>query len=203
MSNQLNFLVEKMEIAEREASMIPVAKGEQELHLEVKQIIEALLFSSAEPLPTPLLRDLVSLSYPLPLDTIEKALVALAEDYTHTKRAFCLEKLPTGYLLRTREEYNSYLQRLHFGRRGEKLSRASLEVLAIIAYKQPMSRPAIEALRGVDSSAILATLVERGLVETVGRCDTPGRPALYGTTPKFLKHFGLRSIAELPKLEKA
>ena len=99
--------------------------------------------------------------------------------------------------MRTCEEYSPFVDLIHRNKRTEKLSQASAEVLAIIAYRQPITRPQIEAIRGVDSSGILQNLLERQLIEPTGKLEAPGRPTLYGTTKDFLQHFGLRSAEEL------
>ena len=111
-----------------------------------------------------------------------------------------MEETVSGYILRTCEEYSTYIELLFRNKRGDKLSQASAEVLAIIAYKQPITRPQIDALRGVDSSGIIQNLIDRQLIEPTGKLDAPGRPTVYSITQHFLTHFGLRNLSELPSL---
>jgi segregation and condensation protein B len=124
----------------------------------------------------------------------------LQQDYLSQQRAFRLEEIAEGFLLRTCEEYSPFLDLLYRNKRTEKLSQASAEVLAIIAYKQPITRPQIEAIRGVDCSGIIQNLLERQLITPSGKLEAPGRPTLYETTNDSLKHFGLRSTEELSNI---
>ena len=110
-----------------------------------------------------------------------------------------MEEIAQGYVLRTHEDYGHYIKILHQQKRQDKLSPAATEVLAIVAYKQPVTRPQIDAIRGVDSSGTLMQLLERQLIEHQGKLDAPGRPSLYGTTKEFLKHFGFKDIESLKK----
>lgn len=167
------------------------------LKQHVKKIIEALLFSSNDPIPLPKLREITDTVVPLKPRQLRQILEELEQDYISTQRAFRLEEIAQGYVLRTYETYAPYIELLYRQKRGEKLSHAATEVLAIIAYRQPITRPQIESIRGVDSSGTLAQLLERNLVEPVGKLETPGRPTVYGTTKEFLKHFGLKNLADL------
>jgi segregation and condensation protein B len=169
-------------------------------YFQIKRILEALLFSSTEALPFSRLQAILEEEFPVTPKEIQRLLQELAEEYRLSHRAFFLEKSENGYRLRALEDYAPYLEKLHADRRAEKLSGAALEVLAIVAYRGPVTRPGIEALRGVDSSNVLLSLQERGLVEITGRQETPGRPSLYGVTSRFLDHFGLQSLKELPQL---
>lgn len=166
----------------------------------IKQVIEALLFSSSDPLPLGKIREITSTITPLTNEVMRELLSELQRDYMIQQSSFKLEEIAQGYLLRTHEEFASFIDQLHGQKRGEKISHASTEVLAIIAYRQPVTRPQIEAIRGVDSSGCVAQLVERNLVEAVGKLEVPGRPTLYGTTKEFLKLFGLKDIKELPSI---
>lgn len=170
---------------------------DQQLQLHLKKVMEALLFASSEPLPLMKIREITDTILPLRPKHLRQILDELREDYLVQQRAFKLEEIAQGYVLRTYEEYSPYLELLHRQRRGEKLSHASTEVLAIIAYRQPITRPQIDAIRGVDSSGSLMQLLERQLIESVGKLEAPGRPTLYGTTKEFLKHFGLKDLSEL------
>lgn len=163
-----------------------------------KRIIEALLFVSHEPISFNKIREVLDSVEPLKPRQIQDLLQEMAEEYILQQRAFRLEEIAQGYILRTCKEYGPYIDSLFRNKRTEKLSPAAAEVLAIIAYRQPITRPQIEAIRGVDSSGIIQSLLERQLIEPVGRMEAPGRPTLYGITTYFLKHFGLRDLKELP-----
>lgn len=175
---------------------------------EIKRIIEALLFSSSEPLTLEKLKEIITSNYPVARLELKELIKELANDYKELKRAFQIDELAGGYLMRTSKEMYPYLDMLHQNARVDKLSKASSEVLAIIAYKQaeeiPVTRAEIEKLRGVDSSGTLSALLERQLIEVVGKLDLPGRPSQYGVTKRFLRHFGLKDLASLkrPTLER-
>ncbi len=170
------------------------------LQKQVTRLVEALLFASSEPLSIAKLREIVDTFYLVKPRHIRDALKTLQEDYLRDQRGFRLEELADGYILQSCEEFLPYIRQLFRNKRIEKLSQAATEVLAIIAYRQPITRPQIEALRGVDSSGIIQTLLERQLIVPMGRLEAPGRPTLYGTTEEFLKHYGLKSLADLPGL---
>jgi segregation and condensation protein B len=123
----------------------------------------------------------------------------LVVEYRTMNRPFHLVEVAGGWQFRTRAEYGPYIQRVNHDR-PTKLSRASLETLAVIAYKQPITRPEIEDLRGVDSGAVVKNLLERGLIKIVGKKDAPGKPVVYGTAPRFLEVFSLRDLGSLPSL---
>jgi segregation and condensation protein B len=132
---------------------------------------------------------------------LERALHELRELYDHSRRAFHLASLPGGWQLLTRPGVAPWVERLLAGRRRQRLSRAALEVLAIVAYRQPVTRGEIEGVRGVDCGAVLHTLLDRKLVSIRGRARTVGHPLLYVTTDRFLEHFGIDHVKELPRLE--
>ncbi len=132
---------------------------------------------------------------------VEDAIAALCHEYEQDERAFQIYPLGDGYQILTRPEYAPYLERFDSVTRTNKLSRAAVETLAIIAYRQPVGRLEIEELRGVNVAGVLRSLQERGLIDVVDRAEGLGRPLLYGTTTKFLDHFGLRSLEELPRPE--
>jgi segregation and condensation protein B len=159
--------------------------------------IEALLFSSDQPLPLSLICE----SLELPPDEVAAALHALGEAYTNRSSGIELREIAGGWLLVTTAEQSEWVGRLLRGKKKMRLSRAALETLAIIAYKQPVTKSEVEAIRGVDSTGVLATLLERNLVTIRGRSKTMGRPLLYGTTPEFLDYFGLKDLTELPRPE--
>jgi len=168
---------------------------------QVKRVLEAVLFASSVPINFSKLREVADAAYPLKPSILRDLLDELRDDYITSQRAFRLEEIAGGFALRTCQEYSRYVELLYRQKRAEKLSSAASEVLAIIAYKQPVTKAQIDTIRGVDSSGTLQNLLERQLVEPVGRLEAPGRPTLYGITQDFLKHFGLRDVRDLPKLD--
>lgn len=212
MTKEINLLEDVIETTEQEFSATDLLvdvlqktkdrqEEEEKLALareHVKRLIEALLFASSDPLPLKKIREVTELLHPLKPRIIETLIKELRDEYDQQRRGFELTEIGEGYILRTRSEYGKYIESLYSSRRGEKLSNAATEVLAIIAYRQPITRVQIDAIRGVDSSGTLYSLIERGLIEVVGRLEAPGRPSLYGTTQHFLKGFGLGSLDELP-----
>ena len=164
---------------------------------ELRCVIEALLFASDSPLSLTLLAETTAEEA---MDVAE-TLRQLEQKFDHEGHGVQLVQMAGGYLITTREEYVSWVRKLLRGRRKARLSRAALEALAIIAYKQPVTRPEIEGIRGVDSGSALATLLERDLVTIRGRSDEVGRPLLYATTQEFFTYFGLRDFSELPRPE--
>lgn len=162
-----------------------------------KRVIEALLFSSPDPLSIQKIREVTDTFCSMLPRHLRQILEELQQEYIAQQRAFRLEEIAQGYVLRTHEEYAPYIEILQKQKRGEKLSPAATEVLAIIAYRQPITRPQIDAIRGVDSSGTLMQLLERQLIETQGKLEAPGRPTLYVTTKEFLKHFGLKDQNDL------
>jgi segregation and condensation protein B len=178
--------------------LIPEQQPEKASRTRLKRIIEALLFVSHEPISFNKIREVLDSVELLKPRQIQDLLQEMAEEYILQQRSFRLEEIAQGYTLRTCKEYGPYIDLLFHNKRTEKLSPAAAEVLAIIAYRQPITRPQIEAIRGVDSSGVIQSLLERQLIEAVGRLEAPGRPTLYGITPYFLKHFGLRDLKELP-----
>jgi segregation and condensation protein B len=156
--------------------------------------LECLLFVSAEPVAARDLAEALELG-PGDLGLVAEALRANLEG-----RGLLLMEVAGGYQLATRPEYLDFVERLH-APKTERLSMPALETLAIIAYRQPVTRPEVDAVRGVNSSGVVVTLMERGLIEVVGRRDTAGRPLLFGTTRHFLENFGLKDLGDLPMLE--
>src|SRR4029079_2514378 len=159
--------------------------------------LEALLFSSDQPLSLSLLAE----SLDAPPDEVAGVLARLGEEYAARSAGVELREIAGGHLLVTTPEQAEWVGRLLRGRKKMRLSRAGLETMAIIADKQPVTKSEVEAIRGVDSSAVLATLLERNLVTIRGRSKVVGRPLLYGTTHEFLDYFGLRDLTELPRPE--
>ena len=162
------------------------------------QIVEAALFASQSPLSP---RDIARADESLTEATVEEALAELREEYERQERSFQIYNLGDGFQILTRPEYAPYLERFDSIPRVQGLSPAALETLAIIAYRQPISRVEIEDIRGVGSTTVLRTLQEWELIDVVGRGEGIGRPLLYGTTTRLLDHFGLRNLSDLPRLE--
>lgn len=167
---------------------------------EIKRIVEALLFASSEPLPLQKMRDIIQSQFPIRSKELKEIIERLSQEYADEGHAFEITEVGGGYLLRTIALMHPFLELLHQDRRSEKLSQAATEVLAIIAYRQPITRREMEQIRGVDCSGTVVSLVERGLIEPVGRKEAPGRPIQYGVTKKFLQHFGLKSLDDLTHL---
>ena len=174
---------------------------EKQLRLQLKRIIEAVLFSSSAPITFDKLRQVTDAFLPRRPKVIRELIQELQHEYMSQQRAFRLEEIAQGFILRSCEEFSPYIEMIGGSRRGEKLSHPAAEVLAIIAYRQPITRPQIDAIRGVDSSGTLYNLLERQLIEPVGKLEAPGRPTLYGITKTFLEHFGLKDLKQLPPLD--
>lgn len=162
------------------------------------EIIEALLFVSNNPITKSQLQEVLKDVTPSDLD---KFINELNEEYIKTNRSFRIEEIAGGWQMRTRPEFSPWVRSLLNIQRQERLSRPALETLAIIAYKQPITRVEIEGIRGVNIDWVLSTLIDKGLVRVVGRKEVIGRPFLYGTTTRFLEHFGLPDLKDLPSVE--
>lgn len=163
-----------------------------------KQVLEALLFSSSKPLSRQGLAKILNGEKPSEIDRWAKELAA---EYVATGRAFRLREVASGYEISTEPAFAGWIAKLEREKRVKQATQSALETLAIIAYKQPCTRAEVEDLRGVNVSGVLSTLLERGLARIAGRKEVPGRPLLYATTGAFLEHFGLRSLADLPKID--
>lgn len=162
--------------------------------MERKRIIEALLFVAQDPLTLSRIQSIVESD---DRQGIRQDLEALKEEYSSIERGFELVEVAGGYQFRTRPEMGPWIRKL--GRqRAARLTQASLETLAITAYKQPVTRAEIEYIRGVDCGAVLRGLLEKGLLKILGRKDVPGRPLLYGTSRRFLEVFSLKDLSSLP-----
>jgi len=185
-----------MELEPKEGDSRPAEVDEQSEAERLRKLaaLEAVLFMAAEPLEPRELADILEVT-PVALENLAYDLELL---YTH--RGLQLSRIAGGYQVTTRPEYGHIVARLHKPERF-RLSRAALETLAIVAYKQPVTRPEVEAIRGVNCDSPLDTLLMYELVCEAGRKDAPGRPVLYCTTDNFLGHFGLNSIADLPGLD--
>lgn len=162
----------------------------------LKAILESLLFAAGEPVA---LAQLANALDNMPREAIRKALAEMAVAYAAGDRGIVLEEIAGGYQLRTPKEHALYVRRL-LAAKPPRLSRPLLETLSIVAYRQPITRPEIEQLRGVDSGGVLDTLLERALIKIAGRKEAPGRPMMYATTSEFLELFGLKDLENLPDL---
>ena len=188
--------------------------------MELIKIIEALLFSYQEPLSVELMgravretaKEIVEagegeeVTAAAPLANVSDEQVAqtlqeLIAGYEREGRAFTVAERGTGWRLCARTEYAEWCRSLYPGKKPQRLSQPALETLAIIAYRQPITRPQIESIRGVDSSGVIVSLLERNLIAPVGKLEAPGRPTLFGITQEFLSHFGLKDVKELPVVE--
>lgn len=183
--------------------------------MELIQIVEALLFSCQEPLSVAdMCRAVKDTAKELTEageadesaaalqktgeDDIRAAIQKLVEHYDRDGRAFTVVERSTGWRLCAKAGYAEWCRALYPGKKTQRLSQPALETLAIIAYRQPITRAGIEAVRGVSVDAMVQTLLDRGLIKIEGRAELPGRPLLYGTTDLFLDHFGVRNLDELP-----
>lgn len=166
---------------------------------QLKYIVEAALLAAARPLDLATLQSLFGDEHPPERDDLRAAIVALQADYEN--RGITVQEVASGFRIQLRPSMSGWVSHL-WEERAPRYSRALLETLAIIAYRQPVTRGDIEEIRGVTvATQIIKVLEERGWVDAVGHRDTPGRPALYATTKKFLDDLGLRSLTELPPLE--
>lgn len=162
----------------------------------LKPILEALLFAVEEPISAARLAEAIEGAAAA---DIRAVLQELQRQYDEEGRGFALEEIAGGFQLLSRSDYAPYLEKLQKKQSRVKLSSAALETLAIVAYRQPITRAAIEVIRGVEAGAMLRMLVEKGMVKIVGREEVIGRPFLYGTTRRFLERFGLKSLKDLPQ----
>jgi segregation and condensation protein B len=162
------------------------------------QLLEAALFSASRPLTAD---ELATLDADATAADVRVALEQLREHYDFNQHGIELVELAGGYQILTRPIYAAAIERAQISVRAPKLTAATLETLAVIAYRQPVGRIEIEEIRGVSAGGVLRSLQERGLIEVVGRSEALGRPLLYGTTPLFLELLGLGDLADLPKAE--
>ncbi len=163
----------------------------------MKREIEALLFATDSPLTMARLKKLLPGAE---TTEIREAITELSDSYDEGENAFTLVEFGGGWQIATRPEFSPIVERMLKGRRFTRLSKAGLEVLAIIAYRQPLTRMEVDEIRGVNSSGAISTLTERNLVTVVGRSQAIGNPLLYGTTREFLNHLGLKGLGQLPDL---
>ena len=160
--------------------------------------LEAVLFASGDPISI----DRLSQTFEIKSEDVEKYIQELEKKYENNGSGFYVVRLENTYQLVSREEFAPYIKKAFDIKRRTPLSPAALEVLAVIAYNQPVTRAFIEQVRGVDCSGVVSTLVEKGLIEERGRLELPGRPLLYGTTKTFLRSFSLNDLGDLPPLPK-
>ena len=166
--------------------------------MNAHQIVEAVLFASDAPLTAD---EIARADETLDEDRVEEAIRFLQAEYDDAERSFQVVELAEGFQILTRSEFAPYLERFDNVPRPSRLSGPALETLAIIAYRQPLGRIEMEYIRGVGSAGVLKTLQDRELIEVVGRAEGLGRPVLYGTTQRFLEHFGFKSLEDLPRPE--
>lgn len=165
----------------------------------LQYIIESILFAYGEPIKAAKLAAVLNTG----VEQIEEAVRLLQYEYDENRRGFNIIEIDEGYQMSSREEYYPFIQELFGERRLQALSGAAMEALAIVAYKQPVTRSQVEYIRGVNSDGAMNRLLERDLIEEVGKLDAPGRPILYATTQIFLRCFGLRTPQELPPIDKS
>jgi len=162
-----------------------------------KPVLESLLFASPDPLS---IKQLAPLMPGMNTKALRRLVLDLQIEYDQQGRGFQIIELAGGYQLATRQQFAPYIVRLNKNKKRTPLSTPALETLAIIAYKQPIVRAEIEAIRGVDSSGVIHSLLDLNLIKVTGRKEVIGRPPLYGTTEEFLKVFGLRRLNDLPSI---
>lgn len=188
--------------AGEEAARPAAAKAEEPFELvptsEFKQIVETLLFITDRPLKPSRIADVID---GVDARRVREMILEIQSDYIRRNSAVQVVELGGGFQMSTKPEYGRWVRRLYNEKMTAKLSNAALETLAIVAYKQPITRAEMEAIRGVDVAGPLERLLERALVRVVGKKDTVGRPMVYGTTDEFLRMFGLNKISDLPDLQ--
>lgn len=160
-----------------------------------KPIVEALLFIATEPLRPDEIKRVVGISE----ESIVDIIGTLRQEYEAMERGFMVRRIGKGYSIATRPEYAEYIRELYQPKVQQRLTQAALETLAIIAYKQPITRAEIEEIRGVKAEKALITLQKRGLIRELGRKQTIGTPIIYGTSEEFLQYFGLEDLSRLPE----
>lgn len=169
---------------------------------QLKQITEALLFASPNPVSIEQIIEVLITVQPS-IHALEQEIYQIIEELNHeyvdSGRAFEIVKLGNSYTFKTKSSTHKWLRHIQHENLNRKLSQSAIETLAIIAYKQPVTKPLIDSVRGVDSGHMVRQLLEKGLIDVAGRADSPGRPLLYKTSPIFLNHFGLNDLSDLPK----
>jgi segregation and condensation protein B len=163
----------------------------------IRPVVEALLFAVDRPLSISRISELLD---GVPHGTVREVIDEICAEYNSNDRPLTLRQVAGGYQFYTRPQYAPWLKKLYKSKSSNRLSPAALETLAIVAYKQPITRAEIEAIRGVSVSGLLSTLLERRLIKIGGRDDTIGKPLLYRTTNEFLTYFGLADVRDLPSI---
>lgn len=163
----------------------------------IRSAIEALLFVSEKPLSIEQIKKTLDVD----ADLIRQSIESLKTEYELSKRGIRIYEVAGGFRMISAPDFSVFLKKLHKGTQADKLSKPALETLAIIAYKQPVTRLEIESLRQVNIDGVIQTLLERNLIRIAGRRKAPGNPYVFGTTREFLEHFGLKSLEDLPKLD--
>jgi segregation and condensation protein B len=170
--------------------------------MELKQAVEAILFASDDPITSAKITEALKEALPeVRKGEVEEVIRQLKADYDNSGRGFSIEEIAGGVQVLTRPQFADIIAKLRRSKAEKKLSAAALETLAIVAYKQPIKRADLEAIRGVASSEVLRALMERRLLKIVGREEIPGAPVQYGTTAEFLEAFGIKSLEDLPRPE--
>ena len=175
---------------------IPQESNEQDRH--VKGVVEALLFVNEKPVTFEQIQRVLGA---MNAAEIKQVIQSLSEEFEQRQSGIKIVEIAGGYQMLSNPAYVSYIRDFYKTKHKEKLSKPALETLAIVAYKQPVTRTEVELIRGVNSDGVIAHLLTKELVKPVGRKDVPGRPFLYGTTRQFLEYFGLKSLEDLPTLE--
>lgn len=173
------------------------------MDVALEQGIEALIFASEQRITLLEIQDILqkTLNKPIAEEQIQEALSKIQKKYDKVDSVFALQAVDKGYLLVTKPVYYPFIQQLQIHKSKKKLSQAALETLAIIAYKQPVTKLDVEQIRGVNSDYSIQKLLERDLIQIQGKSQTPGRPLLYATSTSFMEYFGLNDINDLPKLK--
>lgn len=165
---------------------------------DAEAIIEGVLFAAGDSVDIERISDILDID----VKSTRAVMTALMDKYDSENRGLKIIRLEDSYQMCTRGEYHEYISKLAQPRRAQTLSNAAMEVLSIVAYKQPVTRAVIEQIRGVSCDSLVNRLLERNLIQEIGRLDTPGRPMLFGTTEEFLRCFGVTSVTDLPDYEK-
>jgi len=189
---------ETLNATEDVAAPPPPAVPEPPPSVTTVSVVEALLLSTDEPLPAARIAQLLGIG---DAGDVKRHVETLNERYAQCGASFRIEAIAKGFQLLTLSAYNHWISKLHKARADSRLSTAALETLAIVAYKQPVTRPEVEAIRGVNSDSAIETLTQYQLICEAGRKEAPGRPMLYQTTESFLGHFGLNSVDDLPRID--
>ena len=185
------------ETSEAVGEQTEFSQQDEDSETTVESVVEAVLFASDESLSEARLANIVETG----VKQVRQHVKSLNDKYQANNSTFRIEQIAGGYQMLTLSPYNYWLKKLLRARSDSKLSPAALETLAIIAYKQPVMRADIEAIRGVTAGEVIRSLCYKGLVKIVGRAEVLGRPMLYGTTKKFLEVFGLNTLKDLPKVQ--